>query len=59
MNKVTLAKSVTQLILSDLKSRRGFNHWWNVIDEDIKDEIYDSIIELIYKSYGVNEDEER
>lgn len=39
-------------IISTLKDRSGFDGWWDSIDEDIQDEIFDEIVEILKWTQG-------
>lgn len=34
-------------IIGELKDRSGFDDWWYNIDNDIQDEIFDEIVEIL------------
>ncbi len=36
-------------IIAILSARKGFDGWWNNIDDDIQEEIIDEIVALINK----------
>lgn len=31
------------------EDRRGFEHWWDEIDEEIQDEIFDDLVKILRK----------
>lgn len=40
-------KEIVENILSELNGRRGFDDWWCNIDEDIKEEITETLVNLL------------
>jgi len=42
-----IAKEIVDRILDDLTDRRGLRHEWDLIDEDIKNEIRTSWFDII------------
>lgn len=43
-------KKVTKEILKALNDRKGFDDWWDGIEEDIQEEITSEIIEIIERA---------
>ncbi len=43
LSKVLLAERVTSMILECFNDRRGFDHWWDVLDPEIQAEIMQEI----------------
>ena len=44
------SQNVLEAIISDLTDRRGLENEWDQIDEDVKQEIKDTWLEIIYQS---------
>ena len=40
-------KEIIENILSELNSRSGFDDWWCSIDEDIQEEITETLVNLL------------
>jgi hypothetical protein len=40
-------KEIVEAIIKELNGRGGFDHWWGNIDEDIQDEIIESLINIL------------
>ncbi|GAA0196928.1 MULTISPECIES: hypothetical protein [Bacillati] len=39
--------SLEQAIVDELYARRGFDYWWDDIDEDVREEILEALAETI------------
>jgi hypothetical protein len=38
-----LASTIVKVVLDELESRAGFDHWWDDIDADVQEEISDEL----------------
>lgn len=44
---MSIRKEIIGAILSELNSRGGFDDWWHNIDEDIQEEITETLVNLL------------
>ena len=47
--KSKMSEAIVDEILNELGSRKGFNHWWDDIDEDIQGEIEEALISAVIR----------
>jgi len=43
------AKAIVDDVFKDLRTRKGFNWWWDDIDEDIQDEIRSDLHDVVFR----------
>ena len=41
-----MATDIVEAILNELRGRKGFDWWWDDLEEDIKQEIRESLIHI-------------
>jgi len=44
---MTAAFTLVERIFHELESRKGFDHWWDNIDEMIQNEIFNALIAVV------------
>lgn len=42
MSAVRLPEAIADAVLDDLRGRSGFDHWWDALDEELRDEVRDA-----------------
>ena len=56
MNTGPLASTIVNAVLMELEGRKGFDWWWDDLDEDIRQEITDElklkVLALLEASHG-------
>lgn len=55
LKKITPAERIVFTLISDLRSRKGFRHQWEQIDDDIQDEIIDTWLKITNFEFETNE----
>lgn len=51
---MTLAEMIVDSILGDMDDRKGFDHWWHGIDEEIQEEIKEDLEAKVEKILKAN-----
>lgn len=46
------SEAAAEAVISDLRDRRGFDHWWDEIDEDIQNDIREVLADEIGSVYS-------